>query len=88
MAKKNSSSQETTVRVDMSSVPQVKPKADLTKCKKVLCGLLKFWYSEREDGVLELVAFQVLYKRLTFYVPRGSVITATEEGDTVRIKVE
>lgn len=87
MAKKNNS-QVTTANVDLSSVSEVKPVADLTKCKKVLCGLLKFWYSEREDGVLELVAFQVLYKRLTFYVPRGSVITASEEGDTLRIKVE
>lgn len=87
MAKKNSS-QVSTANVDLSGISQDKPVADLTKCKKVLCGLLKFWYSEREDGVLELVAFQVLYKRLTFYVPRGSVITASEEGDTLRIKVE
>lgn len=61
---------------------------ELTKCKKVACGPLKFWYSEREDGVLELVAFQVLHKYLTFYIPRGSVISAVEDGDTLRIKVD
>jgi hypothetical protein len=65
-------------------------KVDLKQCKKISLGVITFWYEEKEDGALWLVAFQVFNNRFRFFVPKGAVTTITEneDGDILEINVD
>lgn len=64
-------------------------KVDLKKCKMISYWIMKFWYVEKEDGTLCLVAFQVFNNRFRFFLRRAaSTVQVTEDGDHLNINIE
>lgn len=64
-------------------------KVDLKKCKMISYWLITFWYEEKKDGTLYLVAFQVFNNRFRFFLRRAaSTVQVTEDGDHLNINIE